>query len=142
MRSHSQGANGREAAGLTAAARLGREAPYSCLCKLNFEGGNMKYLKKGPSAALIILALLAVPACNAQAKTQESGKTSTAGVTDAKTTNTDAYIALLRRDVRQEKAEIMGAMMALSAQDSAKFWPIYSEYDEELTKLNDRGLRI
>ena len=89
---------------------------------------------------MIILALLAAPSCNAQAKAQESGKTST--LTDAKTTNTDAYIALLRRDVRQEKAEIMGAMMALSAQDSAKFWPIYSEYDEELTKLNDRGLRI
>ena len=100
----------------------------------------MKYLEKLPSAALIILALLAAPACNAQAKTQESGKTSTAGVTDAKTTNTDAYIALLRRDVRQEKAEMMGAMMALSAQDSAKFWPIYSEYDEELTKLNDMRL--
>ena len=93
----------------------------------------MKYLKKAPSAALIILALLAAPACNAQAKAPESGKTST----DAKTANTDAYIALLRRDIRQEKAEIMGAMMALSAQDSAKFWPIYSEYDEKLTKLND-----
>jgi len=100
----------------------------------------MKYLKKAPLAALIILALLAAPACNAQAKAQESGKTST--VPDAKTTNTDAYIALLRRDIRQEKAEIMGAMLVLSAQDSAKFWPIYSEYDEELTKLNDRGLRI
>ena len=98
----------------------------------------MKYLKKTLSAALIILALFAPPACNAQAKAQESGQTST--VTDAKTANTDAYIALLRRDVRQEKAEMMGAMMALSAQDSAKFWPIYSDYDEELTKLNDMRL--
>ena len=98
----------------------------------------MKYLKKAPLAALIILALLAAPACNAQAKAQESGKTST--VPDAKTTNTDAYIALLRRDIRQEKAEIMGAMLVLSAQDSAKFWPIYSEYDEKLTKLNDMRL--
>jgi hypothetical protein len=95
----------------------------------------MKYLKKAPTSALIIAALLAALSCNAQAKAQESGKTST--VTDAKATNTDTYIALLRRDVRQEKAEIMGAMMVLSAQDSAKFWPIYSEYDEELTKLND-----
>lgn len=44
----------------------------------------MKYLKKALALALIILALLATPACNAQAKTQESGKTSTR--TDAKTT--------------------------------------------------------
>ena len=97
----------------------------------------MKYLKKALSAVLIILALLAAPACDAQAKTQESGKTST-GTTN--TTNTNAYIALLRRDIRQEKAEIMGAMLVLSAQDSAKFWPIYSEYDEKLTKLNDMRL--
>jgi hypothetical protein len=100
----------------------------------------MKRFKRAMSAALIILALLAAPACKAQAKSQESGKASTGGLTDAKTTNTDAYIALLRRDVRQEKAEIMGAMMVLNAQDSAKFWPIYSEYDEELTKLNDMRL--
>jgi vacuolar-type H+-ATPase subunit D/Vma8 len=30
----------------------------------------------------------------------------------------------------------MGAVMALSADDAAKFWPIYSDYDAELTKLN------
>src|SRR5258708_667613 len=52
--------------------------------------------------------------------------------------NMQAYIDLLRKDVRQEKAEIMGAVMVLSADDAAKFWPIYSEYDAELTKLNDQ----
>ena len=57
---------------------------------------------------------------------------------DATKKNTDAYIALLRRDVQQEKAEAMGSMMVLSAQDSAKFWPIYSEYDVALNKLNDQ----
>jgi vacuolar-type H+-ATPase subunit D/Vma8 len=31
----------------------------------------------------------------------------------------------------------MGAVMQLDIDDSAKFWPIYSEYDAELTKLND-----
>ena len=28
--------------------------------------------------------------------------------------------------------------MVLSADDAAKFWPIYSDYDSELTKLNDK----
>jgi methanogenic corrinoid protein MtbC1 len=32
----------------------------------------------------------------------------------------------------------MGAVMVLNAEDAAKFWPIYSEYDTELTKLNDQ----
>jgi len=32
----------------------------------------------------------------------------------------------------------MGAVMVLSSDDAAKFWPIYSEYDAELTKLNNQ----
>ncbi len=52
--------------------------------------------------------------------------------------NVDAYIDLLRKDVRNQKAEIMGAVMLLNAQDAAKFWPIYSEYDAELSKLNNQ----
>ncbi len=51
--------------------------------------------------------------------------------------NIQAYIDLLRADVRQQKAEMMGAVMQLSAADAAKFWPIYEEYDTELAKLND-----
>jgi hypothetical protein len=44
----------------------------------------------------------------------------------------------MRADIRQQKAEIMGSVMELSAEDAAKFWPIYSEYDAGLTKLNDQ----
>ena len=57
---------------------------------------------------------------------------------DPKHLNLEEYINLLRKDVRQQKGEIMGAVMALSTDDSAKFWPIYSEYDAELTKLNNK----
>jgi len=31
----------------------------------------------------------------------------------------------------------MGALMGMDVDQSAKFWPIYSEYDAELTKLNN-----
>lgn len=34
----------------------------------------------------------------------------------------------------------MGAVMVLSTDDAAKFWPIYSEYDAELTKLNSQRI--
>ena len=54
--------------------------------------------------------------------------------------NIQAYIDLMRANVRDQKAEIMGSVMELNAQDAAKFWPIYSEYDAELSKVND--LRI
>ena len=51
--------------------------------------------------------------------------------------NIKEYIELLRKGVRQDKAEIMGSLMQLSADEAAKFWPIYNEYDSALTKLND-----
>jgi hypothetical protein len=73
----------------------------------------------------------------AQEKAQ-TGQAATSSAEDAKEKNLDAYINLLRSDVRQQKAEIMGAVMVLSAGDAAKFWPIYGEYDAELTKLNDQ----
>ncbi len=57
---------------------------------------------------------------------------------DAHNKNLQEYINLLRSDVRQQKAEIMGSVMALNAQDAAKFWPIYSDYDAQLAKLNDQ----
>jgi hypothetical protein len=57
--------------------------------------------------------------------------------TDAQKKNMQEYIELMRTNVRDQKAEIMGAVMALNAADAAKFWPIYSEYDAELSKVND-----
>src|SRR5262249_5733918 len=59
---------------------------------------------------------------------------------DAQSKNLEAYIYLLRKDVRQQKAEIMGAVLTLSADEAAKFWPIYNEYDAQLTKLNDQRI--
>ena len=51
--------------------------------------------------------------------------------------NLQAYVELLRSDIRQRKAEVMSQMMELSAADAAKFWPIYNQYDAELNKLSD-----
>lgn len=74
--------------------------------------------------------------------TSPSSSTKKAGAPRAATGTTQErnlkeYIELLRTDVRQQKSEIMGAMMALSADQAAKFWPIYNEYDAELSKLNN-----
>ncbi|MDT8069070.1 MAG: hypothetical protein ROO76_12975 [Terriglobia bacterium] len=50
--------------------------------------------------------------------------------------NIQEYIELIRSNVRQEKAQILGAVMQLDAADAAQFWPIYNQYDAELAKLN------
>jgi len=96
-------------------------------------------------AMVIAVAAMLAPHSGAQttapAAAATASKAQKSPEADAKKKNLDAYIALMRRDVRQEKAEIMGSMMELNAQDSAKFWPIYSDYDTELAKLNDQRLQ-
>ncbi len=89
--------------------------------------------------ALFVVPLLAASPCRAQIETKTTDKsTAKSPETDTQKKNLQVYVDLLRKDVRQQKAEIMGAIMVLSADDAAKFWPIYSEYDVELTKLNDQ----
>jgi hypothetical protein len=96
-------------------------------------------MKKQKAAWILVLALLVyVPAARAQdsmQSTQTGQQTGTSQNSDDQ--NMQAYIQLLRSDVRQQKAEMLGEVMQLSAADAAKFWPIYSEYDVELNKLND-----
>ena len=98
----------------------------------------MKFMNNIFLATLFTLAMLTAAPGRAQTKTERArGKASAAPVSDEQK-NVQAYIGLLRSDVRQQKAEIMGAVMLLSAEDAAKFWPIYSDYDAQLTKLNDQ----
>ena len=94
-------------------------------------------MKKQTAAWILALALLLfIPGASAQDKTQPA-KTGAPASANAQKKNIQEYIELLRSDVRQQKAEMMGAVMQLSAADAAKFWPIYGEYDAELTKVND-----
>jgi hypothetical protein len=98
----------------------------------------MKFLNHISLATFLIWAMVAAPPGRAQSKSEQvEGKTSASPPSSAQK-NVQAYIDLLRRDVRQEKAEIMGSVMVLSAADATKFWPIYSEYDVQLAKLNDQ----
>jgi hypothetical protein len=99
----------------------------------------MKFQNRVLLAMVFVLAVFLAPKSRAQTNTQQTaGQPAATSEADPNKKNLDAYLTLMRRDVRQEKAEIMGATMALNAQDAAKFWPIYSEYDQGLEKLNDQ----
>jgi len=97
-------------------------------------------MKTNKAAWILVLATLALtPVARAQESTQS---TQTAVQADTSSNsdeqkNIQEYIELIRTDVRQRKAETLAALMQLNAADAAKFWPIYAEYDAELTKLND-----
>jgi hypothetical protein len=89
-------------------------------------------MKKQNAAGIMVLAFLVfAPAAPAQT----GGKGSISPNSDPQ--NIQAYTELLRDDIRQQKAEMVGAVMQLSAADAAKFWPIYEQYDAELAKVND-----
>ncbi len=98
-------------------------------------------MKKRIASWLPLLMLVATcPAALAQVKPQSQGtkdQSAPSAMTDAQKKNIQAYVDLMRADVRDQKAEIMGSMMELNIDDAAKFWPIYSEYDAELTKVNN-----
>jgi hypothetical protein len=102
----------------------------------------MKFRNWVFAASVFVLMLFLAPLVRAQTKPQnnQSGAAAPAGTSTQKS-NIQEYINLLRIDVRQQKAEIMGSVMALNAQDAAKFWPIYSDYDTQLTKLNDQRIQ-
>ncbi|HXY52021.1 MAG TPA: hypothetical protein VEI01_21420 [Terriglobales bacterium] len=54
----------------------------------------------------------------------------------------DSDIQILRADIRSDKTKIMADQMQLSDTEGKAFWPIYNEYDQELSKLNDERVAL
>ena len=54
-----------------------------------------------------------------------------------KSLNLAAYAELLRSDVRAQKVAIITEVMGFSEAEDKAFWPIYREYDLEMSKLGD-----
>jgi len=52
----------------------------------------------------------------------------------------EGYIELLRSDIRTGKIAIVTEVMQLQGEQSEAFWPIYKEYDHEMSKLTDMRL--
>jgi hypothetical protein len=84
---------------------------------------------------LVALTLLAVPLAASVALTQEEGF-------DAREQNFRAYVTLLRADIKAERKDIINAIMQFSDTDAAKFWPIFRQYDAELTTIGDSRMQL
>ncbi len=94
-------------------------------------------MMKQRAAWIMVLTMLMIAPAAAPNDRAQPTKTAPQGNADTQNKNLQKYIDLMRADVGQQKTDLMGAVMQLSAADAAKFWPIYSEYNTELTKLND-----
>ena len=71
----------------------------------------------------------------AQATTPSAGD-------DARETNIHAYVELLRSDLRSQKVAIITDIMQFSEAEDAKFWPVYREYETELSAVNDDRIAL
>ena len=75
-------------------------------------------------AYLLALSLVA-GATQAQEPTQQ------ASATTAKPANVDDALKALRSDLQSSRADIMAKNMTLTADQAAKFWPVFSAYQKE-----------
>jgi hypothetical protein len=50
---------------------------------------------------------------------------------------TDLQVNLMRKDLRDQKKQIVAANLPLTGDEAAKFWPVYEAYTQETIKIND-----
>ena len=66
-----------------------------------------------------------------------------AGLASAQTAadkQTQAYIDLMRKDIRTEKQSVVDQAMGLEAAQKSQFWAIYKDYQTELDALWDKRI--
>jgi len=56
--------------------------------------------------------------------------------------NPGDFVALLRKDVRSQKKQIIAENMDLSDAEAEKFWPIYDRYAAELSRIYDTKIAL
>jgi len=49
----------------------------------------------------------------------------------------DKNLALLRKDIRAGKKELIALNLPLTPTEATKFWPVYEEYANEVSKIYD-----
>ena len=86
----------------------------------------------------ILAALALLTAGNAAA--QDQARAATDG--NDQTLNLSAYAELLRSDVRSQKVAILTEVMGFTEAEDAAFWPIYREYDSEMSRLGDERVAL
>ena len=89
----------------------------------------------GAGAIAVALALLPTTVL-AQAQSAPSAER------EATELNLRAYVELLRSDLRTQKVAIITEMMEFTEAEDAAFWPIYREYDGEMSKLGDERVAL
>ena len=71
-----------------------------------------------------------------------AAQTSAGSADKDKNLNLTAYAELLRSDVRTQKVAILTEVMGFTEAEDKAFWPIYREYEAEMSKLGDERVAL
>ena len=89
----------------------------------------------------IILAVLAFAAVSGfggpRAVAQAPSLQSTAAAPGSAEAFTKQQFALLLKDIRSIKKQVIAANLTLTDSEATKFWPVYEQYSAEFAKIND-----
>jgi hypothetical protein len=83
-------------------------------------------MKKFIVSILVVIAALLATNITALAQTETSN-----GV------DVETDVALLRRNLRAEKKQLLALNLSLTEAEATKFWPVYDQYAAEMAKHND-----
>jgi hypothetical protein len=90
---------------------------------------------------IVLMGLLMAGISSGQTPAKSSQKAAGLGKASSESNqdlNIRAYIELLRTDVQKGKAQVMGEVMQLDADQATKFWPIYKSFATDLAAIGDR----
>jgi len=96
-------------------------------------------LKRITLSALLLVGLCVVGSPMAVAQGTSSQSSATDNTADA---ITDQQLALLRRDIRSIKKQLIAANLTLTDSEATKFWQVYEEYSADMGKINDTRTAI
>lgn len=96
-------------------------------------------MKKITFAGFLLAGVWVVGSQIAVAQRTSSQSTSADRTADAMT---DQQLALLRRDIRSIKKQLIAANLTLTDSEATKFWQVYEQYSAETEKINDTRAAI
>src|SRR3954463_11079070 len=73
---------------------------------------------------------------------QGGGRPSTSASAEPDSGNLRTFVELVRKDIRAEKAIILAQNIDFTRDEAVDFWPLYSEYELDLSKWYDRRLSV
>jgi len=92
---------------------------------------------------LLVVSLLGLPMLVATAAfTQVTSTNQATSATSDRELNLRAYTELLRADVKAKIVAIITEVMQFNDSEAATFWPLFRDYDHDLSKLGDTRVQL